>query len=471
MTDKQKTKQELIQELDLLRQRVAVLEQSELARKRAEEALYTEIQRFQTLTEQAPFGMVMINQDGTFKYINPKFRELFGYELTDVPDGKTWFRKAYPDPTYRHHVIGTWIKDLEVFKPGEKRFEVFTVTCKDGTEKIINFIPVQLATGENLMACEDITERKRAEEALRESEEKFRLAFDNANTGMCLVDLNGLLTKVNRKMCDIFGYRKEELEGMSVNTIAYPEDQEVSPEFIKHAIAGKNGSLTFEKRYFHKQGHIVWGQVSSSLVRDAEGIPLYFISQVQDITERKQIEKALRKSEERFRELFDHAPVSYHEFDLEGHLTRVNRTELELLGYTHEEMIGQPIWKFNVEEESARKRILGKLAGDIPPSKGYELTYRRKDGATIWLLAEDRLILGSEGRITGMRGIFQDITERKLAEEALRRSEKEATRLARENAIMAEIGRIINSTLNIEEVYRRFAEKVKELIPFDRIAS
>ena len=140
-----------------------------------------------------------------------------------------------------------------------------------------------------------------------------------------------------------------------------------------------------------------------------------------------------------------------------------------MLGYAHEEMIGQPIWKFNVEEEPARKRILGKLAGDISPSKGYELTYRRKDGATIWLLAEDRLILDSEGRITGMRGIFQDITERKRAEEALRRSEKEATRLARENAIMAEIGRIINSTLNIEEVYKLFAEKVKELIPFDRI--
>ena len=110
------------------------------------------------------------------------------------------------------------------------------------------------------------------------------------------------------------------------------------------------------------------------------------------------------------------------------------------------------------------------MAGDIAPSKGYERTYRRKNGTTIWLLAEDRLILDSDGRITGMRGIFQDITERKLAEEALRRSEKEATRLARENAIMAEIGRIINSTLNIEEVYRRFAEKVKELIPFDRIA-
>jgi PAS domain S-box-containing protein len=90
--------------------------------------------------------MVMIDQDGTFRYINPKFRELFGYDLADVPDGKTWFRKAYPEPRYGHNAISTWKEDLKIFKPGEKRSRVFTVTCKDGPEKIINFIPVQLET-------------------------------------------------------------------------------------------------------------------------------------------------------------------------------------------------------------------------------------------------------------------------------------------------------------------------------------
>jgi len=150
-------------------------------RKEAEETLRAEREKFRSLSENSPFGMVMIDKDGTFRYINPKFRELFGYDLTDVPDGKTWFRKAYPDPTYRHHVIGTWIKDLKSIKPGEKRSEVFTVKCKDGTEKIIHFIPVPLETGEYLTACEDITDRKQAEEALRRSkEESQELAKENA---------------------------------------------------------------------------------------------------------------------------------------------------------------------------------------------------------------------------------------------------------------------------------------------------
>jgi len=162
-------------------------------RKRAEEALRIEKERFQTLSEEAPFGMVTIEEDGAFRYINPKFKELFGYDLSDVPDGKTWFRKAYPDPTYRHHVIGTWIKDFEEFKRGEKRSEVFTVTCKDGTEKIINFIPVQLTTGENLMACEDITERKRMEQEQLKIEKLQSLGI---LAGGLAHDFNNLLTSI-----------------------------------------------------------------------------------------------------------------------------------------------------------------------------------------------------------------------------------------------------------------------------------
>jgi PAS domain S-box-containing protein len=130
--------------------------------------------QLQTLSENAPFGMMMIDKEGMFKYINPKFKELFGYDLNDVPDGKTWFRKAYPDPAYRHQAISTWIHDLEDLSSGEKRARTFTVTCKSGTEKIINFIPVRLETGETVMACEDMTEIKRAEEEKASLQDQLR---------------------------------------------------------------------------------------------------------------------------------------------------------------------------------------------------------------------------------------------------------------------------------------------------------
>ena len=393
--------------------------------KQSEELLRAEKKRFQTLSEQAPFGMVMIDQTGTFKYVNPKFKELFGYDLTDVPNGKTWFRKAYPDPACRHQVIADWIRDLESAKKGEKRPRIFAVRCKDGTEKIVNFISVQLETDENLMACEDITERTRAEEALRESEERFRLAFKNANIGMCLVDLQGRLTRVNHQMCKIFGYTQEELEGMTVNDIAHPDDLDISPTFIQHAVSGKIEHTNFEKRYIHKDGHAVWGQVSSSLVRDGQGVPQHFISHVQDITERKRIEEALRESEERYRTILENIEDGYYEVDLPGNFTFFNDPVCRLFGYSKDELMGMNDRQYT-DQENAKKlfQTFNKVYKTGKPTRGFDWEIIRKDGTKRYIEASISLVKNQIGQPIGYRGIVRDITERKEAEEALQESEK-----------------------------------------------
>ena len=138
-------------------------------RKVAEEALWKERNRFRTLSESAPFGIIMIDKEGVFEYINPKFKELFGYDLEEVPNGLEWFRKAFPDPTSRKEVISTWMGYLRNTRPGEKVPRTLPATCKDGTQKMIHFIPVRLATGEHIVTLEDITERIQAHEALVKS--------------------------------------------------------------------------------------------------------------------------------------------------------------------------------------------------------------------------------------------------------------------------------------------------------------
>lgn len=133
----------------------------------------------------------------------------------------------------------------------------------------------------------------------------------------------------------------------------------------------------------------------------------------------------LRESEERYRDLYDEAPVGYIEMDSEGRIERVNRRTLELLGYGAEEMLGEPLWKFVVEREDAEKTIRAKMAGLEPPNEALERTYKRKNGPPVPVLIKDRVARDSGGRITRIRATIQDIFERKQAEEALRRSHDE----------------------------------------------
>jgi two-component system cell cycle sensor histidine kinase/response regulator CckA len=162
-------------------------------RKMAEEALDSERLRFQTLANNAPFGMIMEDKTGRITYINPMFRKLFGYTLEDIPDGKTWFRKAFPDDDYRHKVIALWLEALKDTSCGQPQASVFTVITKDGTKKEINFIPVQLSSGEYFISCEDITDRKRLEAQLFQSQ---KMEAIGTLAGGIAHDFNNLLMSI-----------------------------------------------------------------------------------------------------------------------------------------------------------------------------------------------------------------------------------------------------------------------------------
>jgi PAS domain S-box-containing protein len=260
---------------------------------------------------------------------------------------------------------------------------------------------------------------KQIDEALQESEERFRLAFENANDGVCLVDTDGNLIKVNERMCDIFGYSKKELESMTVTDIAHPEDKDISPKFIKKSLSGEVENTVFEKRYFHKQGHIVWGQVSSSMIKDAKGDSLYFISHVQDITQRRQAEEALRESERKYQDLYDNAPDMFVSIDAKtATMIQCNQTLANVLGYKKEEIIGRPIFDLYTPDSAvyAKSNIFPVFVktGTI---KEEELQLQRKDGSTIDTSLNVSAVKDEKGNILLSRSIFRDITKRKQAEE------------------------------------------------------
>lgn len=156
-------------------------------------------------------------------------------------------------------------------------------------------VPVEGAN-EVVAIVRNVTERQAAMDALRESEERFRASFENAPIGMAIVSLAGVLLQVNRSLCDILGYSESELVGEGLAPITHPDDLPANLELIRRAVAGQIDSFRMDKRNIHADGHIVWGRLSTALVRDVTGTPLYLISQIEDVTDAVEAKASLEQS-------------------------------------------------------------------------------------------------------------------------------------------------------------------------------
>ena len=192
----------------------------------------------------------------------------------------------------------------------------------------------------------DITDRKNPEKAIKESEDRFRSAFENASTGVALVELDRGYLKVNRALCALLGYEKEELLTKVSSEITHPEDLKKGEERTEQLLSGYAETSSLEKRYIRKDGSVVWAISDVSLVRDAEGNPSHFVSQFQDITDRKSVEEELRETQERYRALVEEVPaITYVHAQHPGGLstTAYISPQIEtVLGYTPEECTSDP---------------------------------------------------------------------------------------------------------------------------------
>jgi PAS domain S-box-containing protein len=267
-------------------------------RKRAEETLQKEKEKFQLLVEESPLGVALINKDGVLQYLNPKFIEIFGYTLKDIPTGRDWFEKAFPDEEYRKSVISIWKKDLKESSTGESRPRIFKVRCKNGNDRWAYFRPVTMVEGGQFVTSEDITERKQMEETLRQSEEKYRNILENIEEGYYEVDLAGNFTFFNDMMCEFHGYSREELMGMNNREYTTRETaQKIFKAFHEIYNTGKPAkNLQWET--IRKDGSKKYHETSASLMKDSKGKPIGFRGIVRDLTEYKQLEKERRKLEE-----------------------------------------------------------------------------------------------------------------------------------------------------------------------------
>ena len=264
-------------------------------RKQTEAALRQSEAEFRAVSEASPFGIFVTDCDGLATYTNARFRQMLGAGFQEIA-GTGWARSLHPQD--RAELLAQWQKAIAGRQnfAGSARF-----VRPDGTVIQTSIKTAVMRERDRILeyvgAVEDITEHKQSEETLRESEERFSGAFEHAPIGVALVSPDGRWLKVNRALCDLVGYSEAELLARTFQDITHPEDLAADLENARRMIAGEIRTSQLEKRHVHARGHFVTVLLSVSLVRDGQGGPRYFIAQIQDITERKQLEAQLLRSQ------------------------------------------------------------------------------------------------------------------------------------------------------------------------------
>ena len=269
----------------------------------------------------------------------------------------------------------------------------------------------------------DITERKKIENALQESEELFRRTFEHAGVGIVHVAPNGQFLRINKHFCDIFGHSEDKMLKLTFQDITHSDELEIDTNLANQLLDGKIKAYTMEKRYLKKDGTVIWVNLTISIVHKPDGGPKYFICVADDITERKQMEQILQESEQRFRAISDTANEGIIMVDNVGNISFWNKAAEREFGYSSEEAVGESLHKLVVPSHLQERLLEGfkrfRNTGQGPfVGRTVELTAIKKDGTEFPI--EHSISAVKLKGIWHAVGIIRDITERKEAEEKVK---------------------------------------------------
>lgn len=279
----------------------------------------------------------------------------------------------------------------------------------------------------------DITDRKRREKAVRESESRFKGIFEGAGIGIGMTDPYGKMIESNQALEDLLGYQKDELLGKAIIDLVHPDDRDFEKRYLTHY---QNMSLKpgfFEKRYIRKDGSIIWGKLTTSVIYDEKGIPAFGIGMLEDITQRKHAEEKMKENQELLNRVNENLTEGIYRSVPGKGLVYVNKAFAKMFGY---ESVAEALRLSSdslnnfYDEENRRKKLLKEIK-----KKGYlknkESLFRRKDGSTFWGLENSTVSTTADGGLI-LDGVVVDITEKKKSEELLKSKNEELKKINEE---------------------------------------
>jgi len=383
-------------------------------RKQAEEALQQSEQRFRSLVEATSQIVWTNSPKGQMCGVQLSWAKFTGQSEAEY-QGYGWAKAVHPDD--QQPTIDAWqqavvTRSMFVFEHRLRRYDGVWRTFS------IRGIPVLDADGTTIREWvgvhTDITEHKQAESALRESEERFRGTFNQAAVGIAHVGIEGKWLLVNQKLCDIVGYTREELLTRTFQDITHPDDLDAGLEYVRRVLTNEIQTYSMEKRYIHKNGSFVWTNLTVSLIHE----PRYFIAVVEDITERKQAEEALRQSEEFSRRIIESTQDCIKVLDLEGQLLSMNVVGQKLMEISDITLLLKTPWLklWQGQDQEPRAAMEAARAGGVGKFVGFCPT---RTGTPKWWDVVVTPILDAAGRPERLLSVARDITERKQAEERI----------------------------------------------------
>jgi PAS domain S-box-containing protein len=390
-------------------------------RRQAVEALQESEEKYRSIFDKVPASIMLSDKDGKIVAVNP-------YHITHIGKGKTTpedylGKNLATHPSNVSAGLSETYAGLLKGEPFDLKDVYFPATT-GGTDGYFNVKGVPIFKEGKVIGAitmlEDITERKRAEEALRESEAKYRGLVTNVKLGVfrSTPGRTGRFLEVNPAMHEITGYRRKELLQMNVSDLyVHPEER----ESVLGDIASGRGKATRELHLKKKDGTEIVVSDTKVAVRDDAGKILYFDGIIEDITERKRAEEKIRRVQERFSGIYNSSKDAIGYATLEGALLDVNDAFCKLTGYSREEFLAgkkyQDITPKEYHEYEAK--IVGRIIRTGKPEE-YVKEYIRKDGSRVPILLTTFVVKGDEDKPIGVAAIIKDITKRKQAEETLK---------------------------------------------------
>ena len=377
------------------------------------------------VVENSEDSIIACTPEGTIRSFNRGAETIFGYSAKEVI-GR---HMSMLVPRERAAALENLAQKL-LRGEGFSQYEGFCLR-KDGCKIQVSLTGVPIRdSGGDVMGfsniLRDITERKQLERQLRENEERFRGMFEYAPTGMCVTGMDGRFVQVNEALCRILGYSAEELLRICWAELTHPDDRISSIEKMERLKKEPGEYAEDELRNIHRLGNVVWVRVRVSLLRDSGGSPQYFLAHVEDVTERKRAEEALRESEQRFRNMADSCPSMMWVTGPTGQAEFVNRLYRNFSGITSEEaQAGR--WRLLLHPDDAPEYL---AAFDRAVRKrapfSAEARVRRADGEWRMVGSRGEPRFSPDGEYLGHIGLQADIAARTKVEADLVQAREEA---------------------------------------------